>query len=89
MVSADDRRRWTELLGRLRLGPAPRGEPFDLCRRVLASAPAAPEAAEAARLLLEGAMGDATTEIRDAQETMRLLQAAGRGEVRLAELIPT
>jgi hypothetical protein len=86
VVSTEQRQRWTELLGRLRRGPAPRGEQFDLCRRLLDAWPAAQERSQAARLLLEGAMADSATPIADAQETMVLLKAVERHEVDLAEL---
>ncbi len=78
---------WRELMCRLRGGPFPRGEQFDLCRRLLAAAPATAEATQAARLLLEGAMADAATDIADAQEVMRLLRAIDRDEVTLAQLL--
>ncbi|HUK11806.1 MAG TPA: hypothetical protein VLW17_00775 [Thermoanaerobaculaceae bacterium] len=87
MPGEGDLQRWRELLRRLQAGPAPRGAEFDLCRRVLAAAPAAPEAREAARLLLEAAMADAATPIADAQEVMRLLRAVSRGAVDLLALV--
>ena len=87
MVSNGELQRWREVLRRLQRGPSPRGDRFDLCRRVLGLASGTPEAQEAARLLLEGAMADASTEIADAQDVMRILKAIGRDEVDLAELL--
>jgi len=58
-----------------------------MCREVLAAAPQTPEGREAARLLLEGAMADATTSIADAQEVMSLLRAVNRGALELAQLL--
>ena len=74
------------MFARLRRGPTPRGERFELCREVLAAAPDSDEGREAARQLLEGAMADAATSIADAQEVMRVLKAATRRELDLAEL---
>ena len=85
--AADGLERWREVLGRLRRGPAPRGETFDLCRRVLDAAPAAPEAVEAARVLLEGAMADAATPTADAQDVMAMLKAAAGGSLNLQDVI--
>ncbi|MFZ5804683.1 MAG: hypothetical protein ACOY7U_07495 [Acidobacteriota bacterium] len=76
-----------EAVNRLRQGPHPRGEEFELCREVLAVAPGSPEAAQALRVLLEGAMADAHTSIADAQIIMRLLKALDRGEVQPADLL--
>ena len=87
MVTPDELRRWSEVLERLRRGPAPRGDQFEMCREVLASAPGTPEGVEAARLLLEGAMADAATSIADAQDVMRALRAIGRGELEIARLL--
>jgi hypothetical protein len=87
VVSSGELQRWREVLLRLQRGPSPCGDRFDLCRRVLGLAFGTPEAQEAARLLLEGAMADATTEIADAQDVMRILKAIGRSEVELAELL--
>ncbi len=75
------------MLARLRRGPAPQGEEFELCREVIAAAPGTAEGREAVRRLLEGAMADAATSIADAQEVMRLLKAASRGAVDLADLL--
>ncbi len=80
-------RRWRELISRLRHGPPPRGEQFDLCRRVAAAAPGTAEAEAALRMLLEGAMADASTPIDDAQEIMLLLKAADAGTLRLGDLL--
>jgi hypothetical protein len=77
-----------QTVARLRQGPAPHGEEFELCREVLAAAPMTPEAAEALRLLLEGAMADAATSIADAQVIMQLLKALDRGQVTPQELLP-
>ncbi len=78
---------WTEVLARLLVGPAPRGETFDLCRRVLSVAPESGEALQAARTLLEGAMADAATPIGDAQEVMRMLRSLDRSELQLGEIL--
>lgn len=74
------------MFARLRRGPSPRGERFELCREVLAAAPDSDEGREAARQLLEGAMADAATSIADAQEVMSVLKAATRRELDLADL---
>ncbi|MFI5168168.1 MAG: hypothetical protein ACHQQS_16295 [Thermoanaerobaculales bacterium] len=87
MVSSGELQHWRELVQRLHRGPAPRGEQFDLCRRVIVAAPSSTEAVQAARLLLEGAMADAATDIGDAQDVMRLLKAIGRAEVALEQLL--
>ncbi len=87
MPATDRERRWRELVSRLRHGPPPRGEQFDLCRRVVAAAPATAEAEAALRMLLEGAMADASTAVDDAQEIMPLLKAADTGTVRLGDLL--
>jgi hypothetical protein len=79
--------RWRDVLARLRQGPSPRGEQFDLCRELLARAPSSPEAAQAARLLLEGAIADVATSIDDTQAIMELLKSADRGIVEIAALI--
>ncbi len=77
------------MFARLQRGPVPRGEKFELCREVLAAAPESDEGLQAARLLLEGAMGDAATSIADAQEVMRALKALSRGELDLRTLFST
>ncbi len=87
MAVPDGEERWRGILARLQRGPAPQGEEFELCREVIAAAPGTAEGREAARRLLEGAMADAATSIADAQEVMRLLKAASRGAVDLADLI--
>jgi hypothetical protein len=87
MLEARETARWRDVLARLRRGPSPRGEQFDLCRELLARAPSSNEAAQAARLLLEGAMADVATGIDDAQAIMELLKAADRGVVEIAALI--
>ena len=87
MAAPDDLKRWQELIDRLVRSAAPRGEAFDLCRRLLAAWAPLPERTEAARLLLEGAMADSTTDLVDAQEVMRLLKALGRGDTTLAALL--
>ena len=81
MPGPADLQRLAELVGRLRQGPAPRGETFDLCRRVLDAAPDSPEATQAVIVLLEGAMADAETPIADAQDAMRALKLLTRCEV--------
>jgi hypothetical protein len=87
VVSSVEIERWRSVLEGLQRGPAPRGQQFDLCREVLAAAPSTPEAREAARLLLEGAMADSTTTIADAQEVIQLLKAVGSGALDLAQLL--
>jgi len=59
-----------------------------MARAALLAVPAPIDAREAVRLLLEGAMGDATTGIEDAQDVMAMLQAAKRGSLDLADLVP-
>lgn len=88
MPPADDLETWRGLVARLCRGPAPRGETFDLCRRIVEHAPASSEADRAVRTLIEGAMTDSLTTISDAQDTMRALRALDRGEVRARDLIP-
>ncbi|HVN30682.1 MAG TPA: hypothetical protein VMT45_01720 [Thermoanaerobaculaceae bacterium] len=87
MVTPEQIEHWRGVVQRLQRGPAPRGEQFELCREVLAVAPDTPEGREAARLLLEGAMADATTSIADAQNVMSLLKAIGSGDVELMQLL--
>ncbi len=87
MVSPEASERWRAVLERLKRGPTPHGEQFELCREVLAAVPDTPEGREAARLLLEGAMADAETTIADAQEVMSLLKALRRGAVDLSQLL--
>jgi hypothetical protein len=89
VLAPEDLSRWRPLFARLRRGPSPRGDRFELCRELLAVAPDSNEGREAARQLLEGAMADATTSIADAQEVMRVLKASSRGELDLAELSHT
>ncbi len=86
MVGPEDLERWRAMFSRLRRGPAPTGEQFELCREMLAVAPDSKESRDAARLLLEGAMADARTSIADAQDVMSALKAVGRGELDLAAL---
>jgi hypothetical protein len=74
------------MFARLRRGPCPRGEQFELCREVLAVTPESDEGREAARQLLEGAMADSKTNIADAQEVMYVLKAAARRELDLTDL---
>lgn len=76
-----------DAVNRLRHGPHPQGEAFELCREVLAVAPGSAEASQALRILLEGAMADAHTSIADAQVIMRLLKALDRGEVQPADIL--
>ncbi|HNX50449.1 MAG TPA: hypothetical protein PLS53_02070 [Thermoanaerobaculaceae bacterium] len=78
---------WRAVVHRLRQGPAPQGDRFDLCRRVLETAPHAPEAPAAVRMLLEGAMADALTDILDCQAVMAILRALDRAEVRPVDLL--
>jgi hypothetical protein len=87
MPSTEEMRLWRSLLDRLRRGPGPRGEQYELYREVLAAAPGTPESLQAARLLLEGAMADADTNIADAQEVMRALKALAEDDLELAELL--
>ncbi len=88
MVTPDEIERWRAVLERLRKGPPPGGEQFELCREVLVAAPGTAEAREAARILLEGAMADAGTSIADAQDVMALLKALSGGALDLARLLP-
>ncbi|MCS7181594.1 MAG: MRP8 family protein [Thermoanaerobaculum sp.] len=85
---ADALERYRDTVARLRQGPHPQGEAFDLCREVLAVAPHTPEAQQALRYLLEGAMADAHTSIADAQVIMALLKALDREQVRWEQLLP-
>ncbi len=87
MTGPEEIERWRGVLARLQRGPAPRGEEFDLCREVVAAAPATPQARAAARRLLEGAMADADTSIADAQSVMTLLKSLDRGECDLGDLL--
>ncbi len=87
MTDPDDLGRWREVLARLRRGPVPRGERFEVCREVLAAAPASDEGRAAARVLLEGAMADAATSIADAQDVMQALKALSRGRIDIADLV--
>ena len=87
MVAPEDLERWRAMFARLRRGPSPRGERFELCREVLAASPDSDEGRAAARLLLEGAMADATTSIADAQDVMQALRAVSRRQLELADLI--
>lgn len=89
MTAGTREQRWRDVIERLRQGPSPRGETFDLCRRVMAVATGSPEAVEAARVLLEGAMADATTDSIDAQDIMAILKASSSGAVHLADLLRT
>ncbi|MFH1177306.1 MAG: hypothetical protein V1750_07855 [Acidobacteriota bacterium] len=86
-MTAEELRRARAMVSRLRRGPAPRGARFELCREVIAAAPDSPESLQAARLLIEGAMADATTSIADAQEVMQVLKALDRDEVTLPDLL--
>lgn len=87
VLDSGDSTRFRDLAGRLVAAPRPAGEPFDTCRRLLAKGARGSEAAQALRVLLEGAMADAATSIADAQTIMVLLKAADRGLVRLEELL--
>jgi hypothetical protein len=87
VVAEAQLQRWREVVGHLRQGPAPRGELFDLCRRLLDAAPQTAEAAEACRLLLEGAIADAATPVADAQDVVAILKAASSGTVTMARLV--
>lgn len=73
---------------RLCSGPTPRGDEFALARRVIAASPRTEEAEVAVRLLLEGAVADAHTEIGDTQAVMAILKAVDSGELRLSDLLP-
>ncbi|MGV8042647.1 MAG: hypothetical protein AB2L07_22215 [Thermoanaerobaculaceae bacterium] len=79
---------WQEVVARLCAGPAPRGETFELARRVLRASPRTAEAEMAVRLLLEGAVADACTGIEDTRAVMAMLKAADSGEARLSDLLP-
>jgi len=87
VIPPEEIERWRGVLSRLRLGPAPRGEEFDICREILAAVPPNPTVRPAARRLLEGAMADAGTTIADAQDVMRLLRACDRGDLDLEQLL--
>ena len=87
MVSAGELQRWRGVFGRLRRGAVPRGQQFDLCRRVLVGIPSSAEGARAARLLLEGAMADAITDVGDAQDIIRILKALDRSEIAIEQLL--
>jgi len=87
VISPEDLERWRAVLARLRRGPSPRGEQFELCREVLASSPRSDESRTAARLLLEGAMADSATSIADAQEVMQALKAISARRVDIADLL--
>lgn len=87
MADAATLERWRDVVDRLRRGPAPQGESFDLCRRLIDTAADAPETASAVRMLLEGAMADALTDTRDSQAVMSLLKALDRTEVRPGDLV--
>lgn len=78
---------WREVFAELLAGPAPRGEEFDLCRQLARGAPGSGEAATAARVLLEGAMADATTPVATAQQVMAMLKAAGQGRLDLVDVL--
>lgn len=79
---------WREVVARLCSGPAPRGEEFALARRVVAASPGPAETETAVRLLLEGAVADACTEIGDTQAVMAILKAVDGGDLRLSDLLP-
>jgi hypothetical protein len=79
--------RWRRLIERLVASPFPRGDQFDLCRRVLALAQVGETGATAARQLLEGSMTDAGTPIDTAQEVMALLRALDRCDVSLEAIL--
>jgi hypothetical protein len=79
--------RWRRVVGRLAAGPPPRGETFDICRRALAKLADPGARAAATRILLEGAMADAATDVDDAQCVMQILKAADRGDCTIAELL--
>ena len=86
MQTARNLAHWREVFAQLLAGPAPRGEEFDLCRQLARQAPGSPEAATAARVLLEGAMADAVTPVATAQQVMAILKAAGQGRLDLVDL---
>lgn len=79
--------RWRVVIAHLCAGPAPRGRTFDLCRDVIRLAADRPEAIEAARTLIEGAMADALTDVATAQDVMRILTALRRNSLDLAALL--
>lgn len=79
--------RFRETVSRVRRGPHPAGEEFELCREVIAAAPESLEAANALRLLLEGAMADAGLSIADAQVVMQILKSLDKGILSPRELL--
>jgi len=87
MPSQDEIQRWQRAVEQVVKGPAPRGETFDLCRRVAVSEAAPADRREALRMLLEGAMADSTTEVGVAQDVMCIIKAASRGELDLQGLL--
>jgi len=87
MPGTDELARWRSALANLVRGPAPRGESFDLCRRIVAAGAPPEVRSEALRTLLEGAMADASTDVAVAQDVMRLLKARDRGEIELRALL--
>lgn len=76
-----------QTVSRVRQGPHPTGEEFELCREVIAAAPESPEAAKALRVLLEGAMTDAGLSIADAQVVMQILKSLDKGILSPRELL--
>lgn len=88
MLQPADLQRFRDLAWRLVTGASPGGEPFAACRGLLAAGARGSEAAVALRVLLEGAMADATTPIADAQTIMTLLKAVDRGQVDLQVILP-
>jgi len=79
--------RWRLVIFQLCVGPAPRGHTFDVCREVIRRAPDRPEAIEAARTLLEGAMADALTNVTTAQDVMHILTALSHNSLDLTTLL--
>lgn len=88
MAAPDSSDRFRDLVQRLVVAKRPAGEPFDTSRRLLAGGVRGEAGGQALRVLLEGAMADASTSIEDAQTIMALLKAADAGRVRLEQLLP-
>jgi hypothetical protein len=86
MATPEEVAQWRRVVARLLEGPPPRGEQFHAARALLHLDPAGPTTAQALRVLLEGAMADATTDVADAQSIMRLLKALDRAEITVEQL---
>jgi hypothetical protein len=79
--------RYRRLVQRVVGGDIPRGEDFDACRAMLASAPPADAAFTALCVLLEGALADPTFDIDATQDLVPLLRMLARGAVSAEELL--